>query len=579
VTAAPPTGLLSERRRPLRLDRIVGQPRAVAELREWAQGWAPGAPLPRYRAALLEGRAGVGKTTAAWALAQEMGWTVVEMNASEARNRGAIEQVAGRASLTNAFSDDGTYRAARSGGRALILLDEADCLSGRASEDRASPRAAPSFREFLRTRYGTLEALAEAWGLGREKAPPAFAQWDSVPATGGRGAWTRLAPAQRDLADWREMGESDDLTDRGGLGAIAQLVRTTRQPVILTVNDPKPLTRYSPVFGQRVRRIRFGPVADDALRKLLRATVLEERLDVATPALDVIVRRSRGDLRAALNDLDAIAPLKAGPEQMAVLGARDLTSEIERFTVESLAHPHYVRSSEVQAKLDVSPDDILPWIEENAPSAARDAVHRYAALVVVARADVCLFRARRYRHWGLWSYATELMTGGVSVALARPDDAAEPFASFPQALGAMGRSKASRAQRKAVLVRLSPVLHLSVRKSIEAELPFLLRIFDPARPDFSAKAPRGIRAALIRAGKLGPEEVGYLMHREPDAASVREEIEKAEYRPPATDSAEETVPPRRKTTAKTPPVESTPPAETPAPKRPGRTRQRELGQF
>ncbi len=522
--------LLTERLRPKRLSELIGNAGAIAELTAWAAGWAPGRGPPRQRAALLEGRAGVGKTSAAGALAHDMGWSVVEMNASEARNRRAIEQVAGRAALTNSFSSDGQYRSAKSGGRTLILLDEADCLTGRATEDRAPAKAPPTLREFLRARYGTVGSLAEAWGLGRPKAPPAFAGWEEVPTTGGRGAWTRLKAAQVDLAEWREAGSPEDLSDRGGLGAIAQLVKSTLQPVILTVNDAQTLTRYSPLFRQGVARVRFLPVADAEMRAFLRKTILAERLEIQTAAVEAIVRRSHGDLRAALNDLDAIAPLPAGPAQVAVLGARDVGSEFETFVSEALDHARFVRMVEVRDRLDASPDDLFPWIEEAVPHAALDAAHRLAAFETLGRAELCLMRARRFRHWGLWSYATELMTGGVATALDRPAGSGAVYAGFPMFLAGMGRSRIARAQRKAVLERVDPFFHLSARKGSVTVLPWLYRLFDPPRPGFDRPAARALRAEIIHRTRLEADQVAYLMDLEPDSAAVQTELLRSEPR-------------------------------------------------
>lgn len=556
---------------------MAGNGAAVSALKRWAAGWAPGKATPRQRAALLEGRPGVGKTTAAWALAHDMGWTVVEMNASEARNKAAIEQTAGRAALTNAFSDDGSFRVARAGGRTLILLDEADCLTGRATEERASAPAPPSLREFLRGRYQTVGALAAAWGLGATKGPPAFASWEEVPNTAGRGAWTRLKAAQADLSDWREAGRGHDSSDRGGLGAIAQLVRTTRQPLVLTVNDAQPLTRYSPIFRQGVARIRFEPATDEELRAFLRRVILGERLTVHASALEAIVRRSHGDLRAALNDLEAVGPLPAGPAQVAVLGARDEGADLAAFVGEALERARYFRSVEIRDRIDATPDDLLPWIEEGIPEAAIDPRRRHAAFEVLGRAELELMRARRYRHYGLWSYSTELMTGGVATALDRPTGAPRPYAGFPMFLAGMGRSRSARALRNGVLARVDPFFHLSARKGSDALLPFLFRVFDPARAGFDRPEARAIRAEVIRRGKLGADEVGYLLGIEPDAVKVRDEIERATGGPAEDADTEGAV------AIPEPAPEPVPAAavarEKAAPPPKPKTRQKQLGQF
>ena len=511
---------LSERLRPRRLEDLVGNSRARFELKTWADRWDREG-TPTLRAAVLSGPPGVGKTSAALAVAEERGWTVVEMNASDARNETAIERVAGRASITHTLAEapPGAGHAAHS----LILLDEADCLTGRMTE---TPRAAPpplSLRQFLQGRYRTVEALNTAWGLGSVPKTKPFAAWDDVPRTPGRAGWARLPSAHADLEEWRTPSpRSDDLSDRGGLGAIARLVRMTRQPIVLTVNDDRSLTRYSPVFRSGVARIRFYPVRPEEIAHRLRAIERAEQMRLVDGAIDAIVRRAQGDLRAALNDLDALAPLPAGPLQLSVLGTRDVTSDLGLLSAEVLSSARFYRSVEVRDRLDATPDDFLPWVEENIPRFAPDPLHRDAAFRTLAAAESFLARARRWRVYGLWSYASELLSGGVSLSIR---DAPAPIgsaAAFPEFLGEMGRSRTTRATRDALAGKIGARYHLSRRKARAGFLPFVEGLLLAARGRHANARLKRVARALVRELKLTPEEAAYLLEVEPDTPAVDE---------------------------------------------------------
>jgi replication factor C large subunit len=522
-SANPDPHPLMERVRPDRLDQVIGNPEAVNQLRRWAKAWETSQQPPRLRAAVLAGPPGVGKTTAAIALANDMGWGLVEMNASDARNRTSIEHVAGRTALTNAFSLTGDLLSSRRGQHTLILLDEADCLFSRDTEaPPADPRPTPSFREFLRNRYGSLESLAKAWGMGKGNAPPPFTEWTDIPASGGRSKALRVPPAQRDLADWSETKVRTDLTDRGGLGAIAKLVRETRQPIVLTVNDPSVLNRYSPIFRTAVARVPFWPLREDDLRAVVRKVSLAQKLDISSTAAEAIVRRSRGDLRAALNDLDAISALPAGPAQEALLAPRDSDSDFFDFTREVLDFPRVYRSVEIRNRLDATPDDLLPWIEENLPRASHDPSTRLTAYGELADADVLLSRARRYRAYGLWSYASEVMTGGVSIALSSGGGHAPDRIAFPQFLGQMGRFRIARATRTSIATKVGRMMHVSRRKAVESAMDFLNVAFQSAVAPRATSTAVGFARRLAISLDLTTEEVAHLVGLTPGDDRVQD---------------------------------------------------------
>jgi len=537
MAAASAPGLpLSERLRPRRLAEIVGNSRARTELRAWAERWRSGTP-PSRRAAILSGPPGVGKTTAALALAAEMGWSLVEMNASDARNQSAIERVAGRASVSQSLGEADASGAPR---RALILLDEADCLTGRLTEPARTVTEPVPLREFLRGRYGTVEALNAAWGLAAGGKGKPFADWSAVPRTPGNFAWGRLPSSRRDLDDWRASGRPVDTSDRGGLGAIARLLRSTQQPLVLTVNDDRPLNRYSAAFRTSAVRIRFYPIGPEEMAGRLDRIARAERIALAPAALPAIVARARGDLRAALNDLDAISPLPAGPAQLEVLGARDRTADFAGLAAEALTSARLYRGAEIRERLDAPPDDLLPWIEENIVHFAPDPAHRAEAFRTLAVAEQFLMRARRARVYGLWSYASELLTGGVGLAIRDRAVPTAAEAAFPRFLGEMGQSRGARETRDALAGKLAAHFHLSrqkVRSTLLAEVEGLSYV---PRGRKSTARENELRRKVARELGLSPEETAFLYGVSVDDPHVRELVETASEEPaPPGDAPDE----------------------------------------
>lgn len=101
---------------------IIGQDKAVAQLKAFILQYAK----QKKKAAFLSGPSGAGKTTSVYAVAKTHGIEVVEVNASDFRNKQQIEEKVG-----NAIKQYSLFSASK-----LILVDEVDGLSG--TKDRGA---------------------------------------------------------------------------------------------------------------------------------------------------------------------------------------------------------------------------------------------------------------------------------------------------------------------------------------------------------------------------------------------------------------------------------------------------------
>ena len=154
----------TEKYRPAGLSQIIGNPKAVTDLTNWANSWKKG--IPEKRAAVLIGSPGTGKTSAANALAKDMGWDSIEMNASDQRTGDAIRNIALKGANFNTFMSDGQYMNVKDGGRKLIILDEADSLFGR--EDRG---ALPAISELIKSaRQPVILIVNDFYALSRKSS-------------------------------------------------------------------------------------------------------------------------------------------------------------------------------------------------------------------------------------------------------------------------------------------------------------------------------------------------------------------------------------------------------------------------
>jgi replication factor C large subunit len=105
--------------RPKKINDVVNQEEAKAKILDWLKKW----PNVAKKALLLYGPPGCGKTSLVEAIASELGYELLEMNASDFRRKEDIERIAMRASTIQSLF--------ASSKKKLILLDEVDGVANK----------------------------------------------------------------------------------------------------------------------------------------------------------------------------------------------------------------------------------------------------------------------------------------------------------------------------------------------------------------------------------------------------------------------------------------------------------------
>lgn len=132
-----------EKYRPKKIEDIIGNEEAKATFVEWLK-----AKRRSKKAVLLYGPPGVGKTALVNAAAREFGFTIIEMNASDARSEKAINAVAKPATSYVALDNFSSIQTTHGKGN-LLFLDEVDGIAG--NEDRGGVGAIIKIVEEART--------------------------------------------------------------------------------------------------------------------------------------------------------------------------------------------------------------------------------------------------------------------------------------------------------------------------------------------------------------------------------------------------------------------------------------------
>ncbi|MBE8539167.1 replication factor C large subunit [Geoglobus acetivorans] len=255
--------------------------------------------------------------------------------------------------------------------------------------------------------------------------------------------------------------------DFGGESALLRIIRKTPpQPIILIANDPYALSQE---LRKNVVMINFKRLNKNQIARILEKICEQEGVKCDREVLTLIAENAGGDLRAAVNDLQAIAEGKKvlRPEDV-VIAKR--TQETDVFKVLQKIFKTKLPAHGDAMLLDQSPEDLIVWVEENMPLEYEDEL-LYKGYRVLAHADVFLGRVRRRQFYRLWKYATYLMTTGVQNV--KPE-AKRGFTRYrpPSIFRKLAYTKSKRETYRKILKKIGKYSHMSARKAVEI-YPFL----------------------------------------------------------------------------------------------------------
>lgn len=296
------------------------------------------------------------------------------------------------------------------------------------------------------------------------------------------------------------LDEADNIygtADRGGYSAIKEIIAETRNPIVLIANDKDAIPWE---IKAACLMVSFEKISEETIIKELEKILRLEKIDFEEIALKVIAETARGDLRSAITDLQTLA---TGKKRLTikdvVLYRRDQEINIEDFLAKLLEATSADEARKLLWSLDMPPDDVLAWISENVPLMVSEAGARAKVYDAISRADIFLGRAKRGQAYGMWSYAGDLMSAGVSLSRGETLRPAKP--KLPSHIRRYSRTRADRAVRDSLAKKIAAHCHTSSRTARRDIMPYLRIVFRNDR-----KAAEAIAAAL----ELTEPELGLL---------------------------------------------------------------------
>ncbi len=301
--------------------------------------------------------------------------------------------------------------------------------------------------------------------------------------------------------------------DKGAIDAILHLIQMSRYPVVMTANNP---------WDQKLRPLRDAAIMIPFKRLTERHVILvlkriceAEKIECEDAALREIYKRSEGDLRSAINDLQAIAE---GYGRVTLSLVRALSSyrnrEYSPFeALQKMFNARYLfqaKSAISQANIDY--ETMMIWINEHIPTYYEDPEEISRAYDALSRADVYMGRIRRTGAWDLLSYVFDMMGPGVAFSRKIYRYRWKAFRS-PKRLQLLAQTKRSREVREGIARALAPRLATS-RATVKRDVIPYLKIIFMNNPRYAARIAIGYNLTdeMIKwlAGPKAREVIAYM---------------------------------------------------------------------
>jgi len=325
----------------------------------------------------------------------------------------------------------------------------------------------------------TVEALAKDFDMELvEKNASDYRTEEAVKRFAGIASQYSTLFGKKRLILFDELDGITGTQDRGGVKALTEIIKITRCPLVLIANNA-----YDPRFTNLRNYcllVQFKKLPAGEVVKLLKRICLREGIDAEEEALKFIAQRSRGDVRSAINDLQALAQGKTRLtyEDVSWLAYRDRQENI--FTV--LKMIVYARScmSAKQAvdMADVDPDMLFEWIYENVPRHLTHPEDLARAMDALSLADIYRGRIRSTRNWKFTRYFLDFMTAGVAMARQKTKPSGWIPFNFPKRIQALSRSKAQRKFELEIGRKIKRKFHISAYRASKEILPYIRVIFE-----------------------------------------------------------------------------------------------------
>ncbi|MDD5023316.1 MAG: replication factor C large subunit [Candidatus ainarchaeum sp.] len=282
--------------------------------------------------------------------------------------------------------------------------------------------------------------------------------------------------------------------DYGGVTELLSIINSTPYPTIITANyiwdkSLAPIRKESEVV--QLKEIEYK-VIKDILINILK----KEGKFIDNSVLTSIAVKSRGDLRAAINDLQTIANVE-NPESV-IFDERNKEGDIFNALKQIFKNRPTEETLRVFEPVNMPIDEIMLWIEENIPY-EYERKELSNAFDRLSKSDIFKNRIYKQQYWRFLVYENILLSYGIAASKKNPKTG---FTSYkkPSRILKIWINNQRTAKKKAIAKKYANHVHIGEKRALQ-EYPILKQIIKFNTP-------------IQKELKLNEEEIEYLCNNQ-----------------------------------------------------------------
>ncbi len=263
--------------------------------------------------------------------------------------------------------------------------------------------------------------------------------------------------------------------DRGGIPEICRIIEDTSFPIVITANDP--FDKKFSALRKKTALVEFGVLqSSDVFETLMKIADLEN-IDYEEDALRALSRRTGGDMRSAINDLQMLG-------SGGVLKCKDLDALSDRERVEEIttALTKIFKTTDpviARKSFDTVSEDLnhcILWVDENLPKEYEKAADLARAYDYLSKANIMNRRIMRWQHWRFLTYVNDYISAGVAVS---KDEKYRKMVDYVRTERPLKIYIANRKYQKrlAICEKIAEKTHSSKKEVVKSTYPYIKAMF------------------------------------------------------------------------------------------------------